>query len=110
MNSEDTEANFDLNEVFSKASDLFSLMASPSRLKIMHFLCEGEQPVNQITQFVGSSQANVSQQLALLYRSGVLAKRREGANTFYRIQSEQAIAVCRSVCTQIAIELGEVNS
>ena len=43
----------------------------------------------------------------MLYRTGVLAKRKEGTQVIYRVQSEKAVALCRSVCTQIAIELDE---
>jgi ArsR family transcriptional regulator len=46
----------------------------------------------------------------VLYRAGVLAKRKEGTQVIYRVHSEQAVALCRSVCTQIAIELEELNA
>ncbi|HET6599156.1 MAG TPA: transcriptional regulator, partial [Burkholderiaceae bacterium] len=40
-----------------------------------------------------------------LYRSGVLYKRREGTQMYYRMQSERVATLCRAVCTQVAIEL-----
>ncbi len=95
-----------LNEVFARASDLFAVLSSPARLKILHFLCTAERSVSDVLRFVGGTQPNVSQHLALMYRVGVLAKRKEGATVFYRVASEQAVAVCRSVCTQIAMETG----
>jgi DNA-binding transcriptional ArsR family regulator len=95
-----------LNEVFAKASDLFAVLSSPARLKILHFLCTAERSVSDVLGFVGGTQPNVSQHLALMYRAGVLAKRKEGAAVLYRVASEQAVAVCRSVCTQIAMETG----
>lgn len=42
--------------------------------------------------------------LNLLYRAGVLAKRKE-TQVIYRVQSERAVTLCRTVCTQIAIEM-----
>ena len=36
---------------------------------------------------------------------GVLAKRREGTQIYYRLQSERVATLCRAVCTQVAIEL-----
>jgi DNA-binding transcriptional ArsR family regulator len=95
-----------LDEVFAKASDLFAVLSSPARLKILHFLCTVERSVSDVVAFVGGTQPNVSQHLALMYRAGVLAKRKDGAVVFYRVASEQAVAVCRSVCTQIAMETG----
>jgi len=47
----------------------------------------------------------MSQHLATLYRAGILARRREGTQIFYRIQSERAAMLCRAVCTQIATEI-----
>jgi ArsR family transcriptional regulator len=43
----------------------------------------------------------------MLYRSGVLAKRREGTQVYYRLQSERVATLCRAVCTQVAIELDD---
>ncbi|MFM8511288.1 MAG: transcriptional regulator, partial [Betaproteobacteria bacterium] len=43
--------------------------------------------------------------LGTLYRSGILAKRREGTQIYYRLQSERVATLCRAVCTQVAIEL-----
>jgi ArsR family transcriptional regulator len=41
----------------------------------------------------------------MLYRAGVVAKRRSGAQVFYRIADASAVLVCRAVCTQVAIEM-----
>jgi DNA-binding transcriptional ArsR family regulator len=49
----------------------------------------------------------MSQHLNILFRSGVLGKRRQGAQVFYRIADDTAAKVCRAVCTQAAI--GAVN-
>jgi len=38
---------------------------------------------------------------------GVLAKRKEGTQVFYRVLSQRAVTLCRTVCTQIAIEMDE---
>ena len=36
---------------------------------------------------------------------GVLAKRREGTQIYYRLQSGRVAMLCRAVCTQIVVEL-----
>jgi DNA-binding transcriptional ArsR family regulator len=97
----------EMGDVFDQAADLFAVLASPLRIKILHCCCTGERSVNELIELVGSSQPNVSQHLALMHRAGVLAKRKEGAQVFYRVANEQAAAVCRSVCTQIAIDSDE---
>ena len=47
----------------------------------------------------------MSQHLAMLYRCGVLGKRREGTQIYYRLESARVAELCRVVCTQIAMEL-----
>jgi DNA-binding transcriptional ArsR family regulator len=94
-------------QVFTAAAELFSVLSTPIRLKVLSVLCDGEQTVSQMLEQIDSSQPNLSQHLNVLYRSGILAKRKEGTQVIYRIQSERAMAICRSVCTQIAIELDE---
>ncbi len=94
-------------QVFQAAAELFSVLSTPMRLKILSVLCHGELAVSQMLEQIDSSQPNLSQHLNVLYRSGILTKRKEGTQVIYRIQSERAMTLCRSVCTQIAIELDE---
>jgi DNA-binding transcriptional ArsR family regulator len=93
--------------VFDRAAELFSLMGSPMRLRILSAVCDKELSVSQILQQVETTQPNLSQHLNVLFSAGVLAKRKEGTAVYYRVQSEKAMALCRGVCTQIAIEMDE---
>lgn len=93
--------------VFEVAAELFSVLSTPIRLQILGALCDGEQSVSQILEKVETTQPNLSQHLAILYRHGVIAKRKEGTQVIYAVQSEKAVALCRSVVTQVAIELDD---
>jgi DNA-binding transcriptional ArsR family regulator len=93
--------------VFELAAELFGVLATPMRLRILSALCDGERSVTQLLERIDTTQPNLSQHLNVLYRSGVLAKRKEATQVFYRVQSEKAVALCRAVCTQIAIEVDE---
>lgn len=93
--------------VFELAAELFGVLSTPMRLRILSALCDGERTVSQMLQHIDTTQPNLSQHLNVLYRGGVLAKRKEGTQVFYRVQSEKAVALCRAVCTQIAIEIDE---
>jgi ArsR family transcriptional regulator len=46
----------------------------------------------------------MSQHLNTLYQGGVLGKRREGVQIYYRITNDRVVTLCRAICTQIAIE------
>ena len=91
--------------VFETVAELFALLSTPVRLKIIGALCNGEKNVSQLLAEIDTTQPNMSQHLATLYRAGVLGKRRDSTQIYYRLQSERVAALCRAVCTQVAIEL-----
>lgn len=92
-------------QVFSSVAELFAVLSTPIRLKIISAVCNGEKNVSELLAQINTTQPNMSQHLGMLYRSGVLAKRREGTQMYYRLQSERVATLCRAVCTQVAIEL-----
>ncbi len=104
------EGPVEQSRVFELAAELFAVLSTPMRLRVLSALCVREKSVNELLMEIDTTQPNLSQHLAVLYRTGVLAKRKEGVQVIYRVQSEKAIALCRSVCTQIAIELDEPDA
>ncbi|MEY4506791.1 MAG: hypothetical protein RL297_1369 [Pseudomonadota bacterium] len=103
----ETDADIEKVRVFELAAELFGVLATPMRLRILSALCDKEKSVTQLLQEIDTTQPNLSQHLNLLYRAGVLAKRKDGTQVIYRVQSEKAVTLCRTVCTQIAIEMDE---
>ena len=92
------------DEVFQLAAEIFRVMSAPMRLKIISRLCEGEKNVSELLSEIETTQPNMSQHLNTLYQAGVLGKRREGVQIFYRIVNQRVVTLCRAVCTQIAID------
>lgn len=90
--------------VFSAAAELFALLATPIRLRIISALCQGEKNVSQLLAEIDTTQPNMSQHLSTLYRAGVLGKRRDSTQIYYRIENEQAAGICRAVCMQVALQ------
>jgi DNA-binding transcriptional ArsR family regulator len=93
------------DEVFEMAAEVFRVMSAPMRLKIISSLCNGEKNVTQLLEEIDTTQPNMSQHLNTLYQAGVIGKRREGVQIFYRIINDRVVTLCRAVCTQIAIEV-----
>jgi DNA-binding transcriptional ArsR family regulator len=91
--------------VFESVAELFSLLSTPVRLKIISALCNGEKNVSELLAEIDTTQPNMSQHLSTLYRAGVLGKRRDSTQIYYRLQSERVATLCRAVCTQVAIEM-----
>jgi ArsR family transcriptional regulator len=98
------------DQVFSSAAELFRLLSTPIRLKIISALCGHEKNVSQLLAEIDTTQPNMSQHLATLYRAGVLARRRDATQIYYRIGSQRAATLCRAVCMQIATELDDADT
>jgi len=93
------------DRVFASAAELFGLLATPIRLRIVSAVCQAEKNVSELLSEIDTTQSNMSQHLASLHRSGVLSRRRAGAQVYYGLQSERVAMLCRAVCTQVAIEI-----
>ena len=105
----DNATNVSSLQVFERAAELFGLLSTPVRLRIVSALCKGEMNVSELRTLIDVAQPNISQHLTMLYRSGVVAKRRSGAQVFYRIADEFSGLVCRAVCSQVAAEARNAN-
>jgi len=91
--------------VFSTTAPQTRSVTSTGTGKIIGALCNSEKNVSQLLAEIDTTQPNMSQHLSTLYRAGVLGKRRDGTQIYYRLQSERVATLCRAVCTQVAIEL-----
>lgn len=98
------DASLETDEVFESAAEVFRVMSAPMRLKIISSLCNGEKNVSELLAEIKTTQPNMSQHLNTLYQAGVLGKRRDGVQIYYRIVNDRVVTLCRAVCTQIAIE------
>ena len=100
----ETDSDLESDEVFELAAEVFRIMSAPMRLKIISALCNGEKNVGELLAEIPTTQPNMSQHLNTLYKAGVLGRRRDGVQIYYRIINERVVTLCRAVCTQIAIE------
>jgi DNA-binding transcriptional ArsR family regulator len=92
------------DRVFESAAELFGLLSAPRRLQIVCVLCEGEKNVGELMAHLGASQSNVSQHLGILYRGGVLGRRRMGAQVYYRITSQRVWQLREAFCGPQAVQ------
>jgi DNA-binding transcriptional ArsR family regulator len=90
------------NWVFEAAAELFALLSTPTRLRIVCELCKGEKNVSELLDLIAVSQPNISQQLGMLYRGGVVGRRRVGSHVYYRIVSERVHLLSDAVCVEQA--------
>jgi DNA-binding transcriptional ArsR family regulator len=87
-----------------KAAEVFRVMSAPMRLRIISCLCSGEKNVGELLGEIETTQPNMSQHLNTLYLAGVLDKRRDGVQIYYRIVNDNIVNICRAVCKQTDLE------
>ncbi len=82
-----------------RAAELFGVLSTPVRLQIIRTLCDGEQNVTHLLAQIEASQPNMSRHLQVLYQAGVLNKRRNGHQIFYRLTDDSRALVCQLICS-----------
>jgi len=97
----------DLDRVFAVVARYFGVLSEPTRLKILHTICQDERSVSAIVEETGATQTNVSRHLGLMLHAGVVSRRREGSTVYYRVADPEFVEICRSVCVQIASRIDE---
>ena len=95
-------ASDELGPVFDAVAAYFGLLAEPTRLAILHAICNDELSVSAIVEATGATQTNVSRHLGLLHGAGVVSRRREGNTVHYRVVDPVFVDICRNVCVRIA--------
>lgn len=88
-------------EAFRLIAARFRVLAEPMRLRILHCLQEREFTVNELVAATGGEQANISKHLGILLGNGVVSRRREGTNAYYRVADLSIFELCRSVCSSL---------
>jgi ArsR family transcriptional regulator len=91
----------DLHALLDEASKIFALLSAPMRLRILSSLCHGEKNVGQLMDAVQTTQPNMSQHLNMLYRAGLVRKRREGGQIFYATADEHIVQICQAMCNRV---------
>ena len=97
----------DLDRVFAVVARYFAVLSEPTRLRILHSICQDEQSVSAIVAATGATQTNVSRHLALMHSVGVVGRRREGNAVYYRVTDPEFVEICRTVCVRIASQIDE---
>ena len=80
----------------------FRALGDATRLALLQTLFVQERTVQELCALTGASQANASKHLALLFEQGLVARRRDGLFTRYRINDATLQGLCRLVCNSLA--------
>lgn len=89
------------------AVEVFAMLADATRVRIILALRDAEElSVNHLADIVDKSPAAVSQHLAKMRLSRIVATRQDGTRVFYRLENEHATRLVTDAILQAEHSLG----
>ena len=88
--------------LYKLKGEFFKTLGHPARIRILELLTVADRSVGELLPEVGLESSNLSQQLGVLRRAGVVAARKDGNAVIYSIASPdiaELLAVARRVLT-----------
>ncbi|AYE94995.1 ArsR family transcriptional regulator [Mycobacterium paragordonae] len=88
--------------LYKLKAEFFKTLGHPARVRILELLSERDHTVAELLPEVGLESSNLSQQLAVLRRAGVVTARKDGNSVIYSITSPliaELMTVARRVLT-----------
>ncbi|MGI4846465.1 MAG: metalloregulator ArsR/SmtB family transcription factor [Janthinobacterium lividum] len=93
----------DMQAAAARACALLKVLGNPHRLMLLCQLTQGEYCVSELEALLGITQPTLSQQLGVLRDEQLVSTRREGKQIFYRIASNEALAVMQVLYQQFCL-------
>jgi ArsR family transcriptional regulator len=90
--------------LYQLKAEFFKTLGHPARIRVLELLVEREHAVAELLPEVGIEPANLSQQLAVLRRAGLVIARKEGSTVHYSLTSPEVaelLAVARRILTSV---------
>lgn len=90
--------------LYQLKAEFFKTLGHPARIRVLELLSQREHAVAEMLREVGIEAANLSQQLGVLRRAGLVVTRKEGSTVYYSLTSPQVaelLAVARSILTGV---------
>jgi DNA-binding transcriptional ArsR family regulator len=88
----------------------FRVIGEPMRIRLLDRLRAGEATVQELTEATGASQQNVSKHLGVLHEAGIVARRKERNQVYYRVADEGIFELCESVCGSVQRQVAELHA
>ena len=70
-------------------------LAEPARVRMIETLSRGDQPVGQLATALGMQQATASNHLQVLYRAGLVERRRAASAVSYSVAATKPLDWCK---------------
>ncbi len=68
-------------------AELFKTLGHPTRIRVLELLQDGAKPVHELLADIDVEASNLSQQLGVLRRAGLVRSSRDGSTVLYTLAS-----------------------
>lgn len=93
--------------LYQVKAEFFKTLSHPTRIRVLELLGQREHAVSELLPKIGVEAANLSQQLAVLRKAGLVMTRKEGSSVYYSLTSPRVaelLAVARGILTEVISE------
>ncbi|WP_406446920.1 metalloregulator ArsR/SmtB family transcription factor [Streptomyces sp. NBC_01613] len=90
--------------LYQAKSEFFRMLGHPVRIRVLELLQDGPLPVRDLLTAIEVEPSSLSQQLAVLRRSGIVSSRREGSTVVYALASGDVadlMGAARRILTEV---------
>lgn len=82
--------------LYQAKAELFRTLGHPVRIRVLELLQDGPLPVHELIANIDVEPSNMSQQLAVLRRAGLVTSSREGSTVLYTLSTPDVADLLRS--------------
>ena len=82
--------------LYQAKAELFRTLGHPVRIRVLELLQDGPRPVRELLAEIDIEPSNLSQQLAVLRRAGIVTSSREGAVVVYSLAANDVADLMRA--------------
>jgi DNA-binding transcriptional ArsR family regulator len=90
--------------LYQAKAELFRTLGHPVRIRVLELLLDGPKPVRDLLGDIEVEASNLSQQLAVLRRAGLVTSSRDGALVVYALSSAEVaalLAAARGILSEV---------
>lgn len=82
--------------LYQAKAEFFRMLGHPVRIRVLELLGEGPKQVRELLTDIGVEASNLSQQLAVLRRAGIVVSTRDGAAVTYALAGPDVADLMRA--------------
>ncbi|HET7902875.1 MAG TPA: metalloregulator ArsR/SmtB family transcription factor [Candidatus Nanopelagicales bacterium] len=98
--------------LYQAKADFFRTLGHPARIRVLELLTERDHAVHELLAAIDIEPSNLSQQLAVLRRAGLVVQRREAGEVVYSVsvpEVKDLLLAGRAILRRVAEEQGALG-